>query len=413
MDTGERKVKKAVIVTKSTNFEPRAEIVGEYLKERGFEVTYIYSDFSHREKKRIYRSEPNHIYIDTFSYRRNLSWQRMWSQVEFARKVEKILKELDFDLLYVLIPGNSLVPMSVRAAAEKKKTNDGKKPKLVFDIIDLWPESLRLGKLEMIWPFTYWKRLRDKHISKADLIITECDLYREKLKLDPKESATMYWGKKEINITPSSIPETDGKTLEIAYLGAINNIIDIDGIVRLLQILNQRLESDSRSVVLHVIGDGETRESFLQALKAAKIEYIYHSAIFDEVEKAKILSHCSYGLNMMKPGVCVGMTMKSIDYWSHGLPIINNIPGDTERLCREECLGINVDMSRHDKSWEVKVVQRKDELRPEVSLLNDSLKAILTGKLTDKESKAHIIELFKESFTEQAMHKLLDKYLPL
>lgn len=413
MDIGERKVKKAVIATKSTNFEPRAEIVGEYLKERSIEVTYIYADFSHREKRKLNRSEPDHIYIDTFPYRKNLSWQRIWSQVDFARKVERKLKELDFDLLYVLIPGNSLVSMAVKAVEEKSKTSDGKKTKLVFDIIDLWPESLRLGKLEKVWPFTYWKRLRDKDISKADLIITECDLYREILKLDPQKSVTMYWGKKETDLEPGSIPEKDGKHLEIAYLGAINNIIDIDGIVRLMQVLNQRLEPDGRNVLLHVVGDGENRDNFLRALKQAGIEYIYHGSIFNEAEKEKILRHCSYGLNMMKPGICVGMTMKSIDYWSHGLPIINNIPGDTERLCREEGLGINVDMSRHDKSWKVKVVQRKDGLRPEASLLNDSSKAILIGKLTDKESKAHIIELFKESFTEQAMHKLLDKYLPL
>ena len=413
MDTGERKVKKAVIVTKSTNFEPRAEIVGEYLKGRGVDVTYIYADFSHREKRKLNRHEPDHIYIDSFPYRKNLSWQRMWSQADFAKKVGRKLKELDFDLLYVLIPGNSLVSMAVRAVEEKSKTSNRKKPKLVFDIIDLWPESLRLGKLEQIWPFTYWKRLRDKDISKADLILTECDLYREKLKLDPQKSVTMYWGKKETYLGLSSVLQTDGNLLKIAYLGAINNIIDIDGIIRLLQILNQRLKLEGRSALLHVIGDGENKETFLQALKTAEIEYQYHGAVFDETEKDKILSHCSYGLNMMKPGVCVGMTMKSIDYWSHGLPIINNIPGDTERLCREEGLGINVDMSRHDKSWKVKVVQRKDGLRPEASLLNDSLKAILTGKLTDKESKDHIIELFKESFTEQAMHKLLDKYLPL
>ena len=209
MDTGERKVKKAVIVTKSTNFEPRAEIVGEYLKERGIEVKYIYADFSHREKRKLNRHEPDHIYIDTFLYRRNLSWQRMWSQVDFARKVERKLKELDFNLLYVLIPGNSLVSMAVRAVEEKSKTSNRKKPKLVFDIIDLWPESLRLGKLEKIWPFTYWKRLRDKDISKADLILTECDLYREKLKLDPKKSVTMYWGKKETYLGLSSVPQTE------------------------------------------------------------------------------------------------------------------------------------------------------------------------------------------------------------
>ena len=385
MDTGGRKIKQVVIVTKSTNFEPRAEVVGDYLKGKGVEVTYVYSDFSHREKKRFHRSEPDHIYIRTFPYRKNLSWQRIWSQLDFAKKAERKLAELEFDLLYVLVPGNSLVPMGVRAAEGKT---------LVFDIIDLWPESLRLGKLERIWPFTYWKRLRDRDINKADLIITECDLYREKLKLDPQKSVTMYWGKKEppaeeafIEIQQVSASGKADSCLEIAYLGAINNIIDIDGIVRLLQELNNKLETKERSVLLHVIGDGENRDTFLQTMDAAGIEYRYHGAIFDEKEKESILSHCSYGLNMMKPGVCVGMTMKSIDYWSHGLPVINNIPGDSERLCREEGLGINTDDAK------------------------DTISDILSENLTDENSRKHIREVYKDRFTEQAMHRILDQHL--
>lgn len=415
MDTGDRKVKHAVIITKSTNFESRAEIVGEYLKSHGVRVTYIYSDFSHREKKRLDRNEPDHIYIHTFPYRKNLSWQRIWSQIDFAKKAEKKLNELDFDFLYVLIPGNSLVPMALRAVKEKIRAKDGRNPELVFDIIDLWPESLRLGKFEKLWPFTYWKGLRDKNLHKAYLIITECDFYRERLHLDSQKSVTMYWGKKEdhgqvqdltANIDEDNITKAPDLTpgeavLQIAYLGAINNIIDIDGVVRLLLELNQTLKSvvieasaepgilASSGVMLHVIGDGENRETFLSALKQAGIKYQYHGAIFAEAKKDRILSRCSYGLNMMKPGITVGMTMKSIDYWSHGLPIINNIPGDSERLCREERLGINLSMG------------------PE------AVKDVLALKLTDASSRNHIQSVYKNLFTEQAMHKVLEKHLPL
>ena len=262
--------------------------------------------------------------------------------------------------------------------------------------------------MERIWPFTYWKRLRDKDINRGDLVITECDLYREKLKLDPQKSVTMYWGKKEPSvgeqITEGAVP-VFGKVsndLEIAYLGAINNIIDIDGIVRLLQKLKRRLEAEERSVLLHIIGDGENRDVFLQALEAAGIRYINHGAVFNEAEKRSILSHCSYGLNMMKPGVCVGMTMKSIDYWSHGLPVINNIPGDTRRLCREEGLGINVDMRREDENsyHEIKDPNKRD-----------TVDEILAGRLTDETCREHIRDIYKERFTEQAMYRILDQFL--
>jgi hypothetical protein len=43
----------------------------------------------------------------------------------------------------------------------------------------------------------------------------------------------------------------------------------------------------------------------------------------------------------MKPGVCVGLTMKSIEYLSHSLPLINNIRGDTAQLVRDLKIGVN------------------------------------------------------------------------
>lgn len=44
----------------------------------------------------------------------------------------------------------------------------------------------------------------------------------------------------------------------------------------------------------------------------------------------------------MKSTVCVGVTMKSIDYFQFGLPIINNIPHDTEKIVREYKCGYNI-----------------------------------------------------------------------
>ncbi len=409
METGGRKLNKAVIVTKSTNFEPRAEIVGDFLKCRGVEVTYIYSDFSHREKKHLDRHEADHLYVDTYPYRKNLSWQRMWSQADFSRKAEKMLKGMDYDLLYVLIPGNVLVPMAVKAAEYQRKKS-GNPVKLVIDIIDLWPESLRLGKLENIWPVSIWKKLRDSNLGKADLVITECDLYREKLGLDPKRSVTMYWGKKdtsaewanqEVQGKQSGIGSSDNASegmhpLQLAYLGAINNIIDIDGIVRLLKKLDRE-----KPVLLHVIGDGENRETFLNALKAAGISYEYHGAVFDESEKHKILEQCSYGINMMKPGVCVGMTMKSIDYWSHGLPIINNIPGDTWKLCEEEGMGINVCAATADGKFH--------ELKRNTQ--NTAIDRILKKELSDEIHKIQNRDNYRRRFTVESMEKVLNDSL--
>ena len=47
----------------------------------------------------------------------------------------------------------------------------------------------------------------------------------------------------------------------------------------------------------------------------------------------KIINQCHYALNIMKKDVCVGMTMKSLDYFSFGIPIVNNIEGDIKKNC--------------------------------------------------------------------------------
>ena len=43
----------------------------------------------------------------------------------------------------------------------------------------------------------------------------------------------------------------------------------------------------------------------------------------------------------MKDSVKVGLTIKSIDYFSYGIPIINNIKGDTWKIVEDKNVGIN------------------------------------------------------------------------
>ncbi len=43
----------------------------------------------------------------------------------------------------------------------------------------------------------------------------------------------------------------------------------------------------------------------------------------------------------MKASVCVGLTMKSVDYLEFGLPVINNIRGDTWEAVKKYRIGIN------------------------------------------------------------------------
>ena len=92
------------------------------------------------------------------------------------------------------------------------------------------------------------------------------------------------------------------------------------------------------------------------------MHFTYHGIVYEEKIKEEIYAHCHFGLNIMKEAVFVGLTMKSLDYLSHGLPIINTIQGDTKQIVDQYKIGINIDrkdmqksldtlLSMHDKNY--------------------------------------------------------------
>ena len=85
---------------------------------------------------------------------------------------------------------------------------------------------------------------------------------------------------------------------------------------------------------------------------------IDHGKIYNQEEKKGIFDSCHYGLNIMKPSVCVGLTMKSIDYFEFGLPIINNIKGDTWEAIEKYDCGVNLGKKKLHLSVEENSNQR-------------------------------------------------------
>lgn len=123
----------------------------------------------------------------------------------------------------------------------------------------------------------------------------------------------------------------------LVYLGSINNIIDIELIGLLIKTINRE-----KRVKLHIIGDGENKRALIKASRNAGARVIYHGTVFDEDVKKKIFDASHFALNIMKNTVFVGMTMKSLDYFSYGIPMINNIGGDIEKMIIEEDIGFNI-----------------------------------------------------------------------
>lgn len=330
---------KILIVNCFDTYENRVDLLYDYFKKQG-EVEVITSDFAHREKKVREQNKP-YRYLKVKPYHKNLSFKRIFSHIDFAKQVGKIVEDAEYDLIWTVVPANSLMKEVIKA---KKKKSD---TKFVFDFMDMWPETMPVMKIPYV--FKPWADLRDKYLKYGDVIVTECDLFQEKLSdyVAKEDMYTLYLArkseKKELAISTSE------EVIRFCYLGSINNIIDIPEIVRVINLFPGNKE-------LHIIGDGEKKDEFISEVEKTGVKVVAYGIVYDDKIKQDILCKCNFGINMMKDSVYVGVTMKSIDYWQFGIPTINNIKGDTWKLTDKYHIGINVD--KNTTSIEKAVVDR-------------------------------------------------------
>ena len=274
--------------------------------------------------------------ISVRAYEKNLSIARLRSHYDFSKKIKNCLEDIKPYLIHALIPPNTLV----KALSEYKQKY--MKTTLIFDLIDLWPETMPIEQFKGLPPFILWKNYRDKYLDMADIIFTECDLYQEVLQTeDNSKFSTLHWARKEKVLEGNYKLEED--KLSFCYLGSINNIIDIDLIIKFLRACKMH-----KPVSIHIIGNGEGKESFIDQLKRNNIVVYDHGEVYSQKEKQNIFDQCNYGLNIMKKSVVVGLTMKSLDYMCGQLPLINTIQGDTKELCSKYNLGFTIDESNYD-----------------------------------------------------------------
>ena len=131
--------KVAIVCAFDTYFD-RVRMLRTYFEQKQDEVCVVTSDFSHRNKQSMkYLSGADHL-VHAFPYSKNLSIQRLFSHYMLARNMKKKLEEIRPDVIYCLVPANSLAKMMAQYKREHPEV------KLYFDVIDLWPEAMPIEK---------------------------------------------------------------------------------------------------------------------------------------------------------------------------------------------------------------------------------------------------------------------------
>lgn len=332
-----KKPKTAYFISSTNHYNVRTgKFVNDYVK-KGYDVIYVTSDFDHMTKKRYCFNEyKNSKQLHVISYKKNLSISRILSHLMFSYKTFYMLLACKPELVYVEVPNNSLV----KSSAKYKKINNAE---IIVDVFDMWPESMPVKTKNMIvnWGFDIWRNFRNKNLKFADQIWIECDYYRELLSAQ-KINLSMETKYLKLKNAETSIEmKVSEEEIDLCYLGSINNIIDISLIEKIVSEF-----AKNKRTRIHIIGDGERKDEFLEILKKNSIEIIDHGKVYEIDKLQEIFNQCWFGINVLREGLAIGITMKSISYFRGGLPIINTVQGDTSRFVEECNIGINVD--RHD-----------------------------------------------------------------
>lgn len=336
-------MKSALIIAcfDSYSYNVRTKYVEEYLTGENYKVEFLISDFDHRMKDTYSCQRKNVEYIHVPKYKKNMSICRMISHCIFALKVKKYLNTHVYDVVYITTPPNFLF----------YTLKSFKKNHLIFEIGDLWPETfpnrIRFKIMDLF--FFTWRKLRDYNLSNNNYYLYECKLFETIINNNTKNSLkgkTIYLCKNDTH--KRMVRKLDNEKFRLLYLGSINNIIDIDLIIELCQSLKMK-----KPVVLSIVGVGERKEELLNRLRNIDIELNDYGSVFDEKDKEIIFSDCNFALNIMKSSVCVGLTMKSIDYFSYGIPLISNISFDSEEIIEKNNCGFNINKDNVNKVAEL------------------------------------------------------------
>lgn len=323
--------KKMVVISATNHYKERAKGIIEKHKA-DYDVTYVTSDFAHIPKEKFVCDVENSIQLHVIPYYKNISVSRILSHCIFSLKAFFLMMKLKPEKVYAEIPNNTLaMSMSLYKFFSKCE--------LTFDIFDMWPESFPNKSQNALFKIAMggWRWTRNGFLKNADEVWIECDYYRELMNQQgihvPMETHYL----KNTSLPKDIHANIDSDRIDICYVGSINNVTDVDLMVSLLGKIQEQ-----KKVVFHLVGAGESLDILAQRLRQNQVEVICYGIVYNQNELQAIFDKCSFGINMIKDDLAIGVTMKSVTYFLGGVPIINTVPGDTQKFVDDRLVGINV-----------------------------------------------------------------------
>lgn len=369
-------MKKIFII--SQNFYPEIGSAGNrmkniylLLKERGFNVDILTTDPTYpnrniygedgfwdhtelNEDKNIHR-----IKITNKKYSRNIL-NRLFYYLEMALKMIffVLLNRNKYDVVFVTSPPIFVAMVGLFAKFRFRA-------KLILDIRDLWPESLKgVGVFNYSIVINFFKKIekiiyhRSSNIvvnSKGfiEYIVSRSKGFTEKILYIPN-------GARNYEITA---PKQKTKNFKVIYAGNIGLAQDDKVIKHLAKELNKR------KIELTIIAYGMRRDSLVEYIKKNTLDNVKLVDPTTREECLKIISNHQIGIvTLVKEEVFkTVLPGKVIDYMTCGVPIIASVSGFSEEILVNENTGF-VSQNHNELVKYIEELRMNKELYQEMSL---------------------------------------------
>lgn len=310
----------------------RSHYICQYLVEAGYQVDYILGTFNHWKKafkdEELYQKANtpyNIVRLKNTSYSRNISFERLISQMTFAKNLSAYFKSKEgyYDIVIEEMP-----PAEVGIECMKYCKRNG--IPFVIDLNDLWPEAFSMViKNKILWYIltTPIRISTNKVYANVDGVIGTSETYTKRpLKVNAKNPklSTVFVGT-DIENFDNGIKKYSDEVIKpepefwVTYAGSLGTSYDINTMMLAGGILKDRGYDNIKMIVL---GDGPSRAEFEATGKACGCNSMY-SGFLPYEKMAAYLSKSDILLNSFVKKAPQSIVNKIGDYLSAGKPMIN------------------------------------------------------------------------------------------
>ncbi len=307
----------------------------QMMLDQGYDVTFLTSDFNHYEKKTrdveaFYQAYPQYResvrFVPMKPYAKNISLRRFAHNKGCEKEILSWFREngRGYDVVYISWPTYGLVNR-IRALCDEFNC------KMILDINDLWPDSLRVVlKNDLLYKTVTcgMRKKTERAFSYADGLVAVSEEYLA-LAARSNERATehlaVYIG--------AMLPKFDAGVAEnrdavekgadefwITYIGTLGTSYDIDTAIRAVDALRRDGQGNIR---LKILGQGPT-ESALRALtEQLGCDGVDFVGFREYGKMAAYLSKSDACINCIKARASQSIINKAADYFASGKPVLN------------------------------------------------------------------------------------------